>query len=138
MKPPGFDPWTYEVKTWFQAFAFKRVSLFRFGKGGAFWKSAPKFVTEETGEDGSVYLSIGMRDRLSLLKRVQGGVKRALTPAEVGEIVAMENDAYAAYFALRMGVCRRAWWIFILFRFSSRGRITNNKMTTFSLSTLVV
>jgi hypothetical protein len=25
-KPPGFNPCTYEVKTWFQAFAFKWVN----------------------------------------------------------------------------------------------------------------
>jgi hypothetical protein len=30
LKAPGFNPWTYEVKTWFQSLLFQMHNLFRY------------------------------------------------------------------------------------------------------------
>ena len=47
-----------------------------------------------------------MRDRVELLKRVQADLGRTMNKVEMARYVGAENDAYAAYFAFRTGVCR--------------------------------
>ena len=51
-------------------------------------------------------LSVAMRDRVELLKRVQADLGRTMNKVEMARYVGAENDAYAAYFAFRTGACR--------------------------------
>jgi hypothetical protein len=39
-KAPGFNPWTYQVISWFQAFAFKWVNLYRYSQAEELTKFA--------------------------------------------------------------------------------------------------
>ena len=51
-------------------------------------------------------LSVAMRDRVELLKRVQADLGRTMNKVEMARYIGAENDAYAAYFAFRTGACR--------------------------------
>lgn len=51
-------------------------------------------------------LSVAMRDRVELLRRVQADLGRTMNKVEMARYVGAENDAYAAYFAFRTGACR--------------------------------
>ena len=59
------------------------------------------------GEKMGAATRVTMQERVELLKGVQRGLGRALNKMEMLEYVKAENDAYAAYFALRTGPCRR-------------------------------
>ena len=64
-------------------------------------------MRSKTAEDGFyAALSVAMPDRLDLLERVQKDAGRSLNRVEMLEYVQAENEAYAAYFAFRTGVCR--------------------------------
>jgi len=59
------------------------------------------------GEKMGAATRVTMKERVKLIKGVQRGMGRALNKMEMLEYVKAENDAYAAYFALRTGPCRR-------------------------------
>ena len=78
------------------------------GADAFYWFSAlSRDVRAESSSDAFVStLSVAMRDRVRLLKRVQAELGRTMNKVEMARYVAAENDAYAAYFAFRTGACR--------------------------------
>jgi len=68
---------------------------------------APEIAKMPAGEKMGAATRVTMKERVELLKGVQRGLGRALNKMEMLEYVKAENDAYAAYFALRTGPCRR-------------------------------
>ena len=78
------------------------------GADAFYWFSAlSRDVRAESSSDAFVStLSVAMRDRVRLLKRVQAELGRTLNKVEMARYVGAENDAYAAYFAFRTGACR--------------------------------
>lgn len=68
---------------------------------------APDKAKMPAGEKMGAATRVTMKERVELLKGVQRGLGRALNKMEMLEYVKAENDAYAAYFALRTGPCRR-------------------------------
>ena len=68
---------------------------------------APEIAKMPAGAKMSAATRVTMKERVELLKGVQRGLGRALNKMEMLEYVKAENDAYAAYFALRTGPCRR-------------------------------
>ena len=68
---------------------------------------APEKAKMPAGEKMGAATRVTMKERVKLIKGVQRGLGRALNKMEMLEYVKAENDAYAAYFALRTGPCRR-------------------------------
>jgi hypothetical protein len=78
------------------------------GADAFYWFSAfSKDVRAASSSDAfASTLSVAMRDRVELLRRVQQDLGRNMNKVEMARYVGAENDAYAAYFAFRTGVCR--------------------------------
>jgi hypothetical protein len=78
------------------------------GADAFYWFSAfSKDVRAASSSDAfASTLSVAMRDRVELLRRVQQDLGRNMNKVEMARYVVAENDAYAAYFAFRTGVCR--------------------------------
>jgi len=82
------------------------------GADAFYWFSAfSKDVRAASSSDAfASTLSVAMRDRVELLRRVQQDLGRNVNKVEMARYVGAENDAYAAYFAFSsglawMGVC---------------------------------
>jgi phosphopantetheinyl transferase (holo-ACP synthase) len=78
------------------------------GADAFYWFSAlSKNVRSASSTDAfSSTLSVAMKDRIELLDRVQLDLGRKINKVEMARYVDSENEAYAAYFAFRTGVCR--------------------------------